>query len=51
VGNFGGVTAEEQEWHGRPASAAVTLPPLATVWLRYEPNGPEAAEEGTEAVG
>jgi 1,4-alpha-glucan branching enzyme len=38
VGNLGGVTAIDQQWHGRPASAAVTLPPLATVWLRYEPE-------------
>ena len=38
VGNFGGVNAEEQPWHGRPASAVVTLPPLATLWLRYEPE-------------
>jgi 1,4-alpha-glucan branching enzyme len=38
VGNLGGVEAVEQQWHGRPASAAVTLPPLATVWLRYEPE-------------
>jgi 1,4-alpha-glucan branching enzyme len=36
VGNFGGVEALEQPWHGRPASSMVTLPPLATVWLRYE---------------
>ncbi len=41
VGNLGGVTAHEDPWHGRPASAHVTLPPLATVWLRHEP----AAEE------
>jgi len=41
VGNFGGVTADEQQWHGRPASAAVTLPPLACVWLRWEPAAAE----------
>ena len=34
VGNFGQVQAEDSEWHGRPASAEVTLPPLATVWFR-----------------
>ena len=27
VGNFGGVVAEEQAWHGRPASAMVTPAP------------------------
>jgi 1,4-alpha-glucan branching enzyme len=34
VGNPGPVHPEPVPWHGRPASAAVTLPPLATVWLR-----------------
>jgi 1,4-alpha-glucan branching enzyme len=33
VGNLGGVEAEEIGWDGQPASAKVTLPPLATVWL------------------
>jgi 1,4-alpha-glucan branching enzyme len=28
------IEAEEQEWDGQPASAEVTYPPLATVWLR-----------------
>ncbi len=45
VGNFGGVVAEEQSWHGRPASAMVTLPPLATVWLHYDAEATEGAEE------
>ena len=34
VGNLGLVTAEDEPWHGRTASARVTLPPLATIWLR-----------------
>jgi 1,4-alpha-glucan branching enzyme len=33
VGNLGMITAEEITWDGQPASARVTLPPLATVWL------------------
>jgi 1,4-alpha-glucan branching enzyme len=33
VGNLGLVEAEPIEWDGQPASARVTLPPLATVWL------------------
>jgi 1,4-alpha-glucan branching enzyme len=33
VGNLGVVEAEPIEWDGQPASARVTLPPLATVWL------------------
>ncbi|HET6379528.1 MAG TPA: 1,4-alpha-glucan branching protein GlgB [candidate division Zixibacteria bacterium] len=34
VGNFGGVQAEEVGWHGQPASVRLTLPPLATLFLR-----------------
>jgi 1,4-alpha-glucan branching enzyme len=33
VGNLGMITAEEITWDGQPASARVTLPPLATIWL------------------
>ncbi len=36
VGNLGGVTAEERPLHGLPASAALTLPPLATIFLIHE---------------
>jgi 1,4-alpha-glucan branching enzyme len=39
VGNYGGVDAVDEPWHGRPASAEVTCPPLGVVWLR----GPEPA--------
>jgi 1,4-alpha-glucan branching enzyme len=35
VGNLGGVTAVAEPWHDLPASATVTVPPLATVWLRW----------------
>jgi 1,4-alpha-glucan branching enzyme len=31
VGNFPGCPAEEREWHGRPWSISITLPPLAVV--------------------
>jgi 1,4-alpha-glucan branching enzyme len=48
VGNLGGVTAEDIPWHSRPASAAITLPPLATVWLRFVPAA-NAAEDSDEA--
>jgi 1,4-alpha-glucan branching enzyme len=37
VGNLGAVTAVEQEWHGRPASATITVPPLGVLWLAPEP--------------
>ena len=34
VGNPGAVAAETTPWHDQPFSAAVTLPPLAGVWLQ-----------------
>jgi 1,4-alpha-glucan branching enzyme len=34
VGNLGSVAAEPGESHGQPAHAAITVPPLATVWFR-----------------
>ncbi|MBC7441573.1 MAG: 1,4-alpha-glucan branching protein GlgB [Ramlibacter sp.] len=34
VGNLGAVEASETPWAGRPASAVLTLPPLAGLWLR-----------------
>jgi len=36
VGNLGAIDAHWEPWHGRDASAEVVLPPLATVWLRWE---------------
>ncbi|ALJ35527.1 1,4-alpha-glucan branching protein GlgB [Azospirillum brasilense] len=33
VGNAGGVASEETEWHGRPHSITLTLPPLGTLVL------------------
>ena len=35
-GNMGAVHAIEEGWHGQPASAKVTVPPLSTVILTYE---------------
>jgi 1,4-alpha-glucan branching enzyme len=37
MGNFGGVTAEARPAHGFPASATVTLAPLATMFLVFSP--------------
>jgi 1,4-alpha-glucan branching enzyme len=36
VGNMGGVDALPEPWHGREASATLTLPPLAVLWLAPE---------------
>jgi 1,4-alpha-glucan branching enzyme len=43
VGNLGGVKAERRPLHGFSASAAVTLPPLAAIYLEFEPAKPAAA--------
>ena len=37
VGNLGAVEAEQQMWHGRPASAVLQLPPSGVLWLAPEP--------------
>jgi 1,4-alpha-glucan branching enzyme len=36
VGNLGKVTAVQEPWHGRPASATVVVPPLGALWLRLK---------------
>jgi 1,4-alpha-glucan branching enzyme len=36
VGNLGRVEATNEPWHGRPASAELSIPPLAVVWLAPE---------------
>jgi len=43
VGNLGGVKAERRPLHGFGASAAVTLPPLAAVYLEFAPAKPSLA--------
>jgi 1,4-alpha-glucan branching enzyme len=38
VGNLGRVEATDEPWHGRPASAELSIPPLGVVWLAPEPQ-------------
>jgi 1,4-alpha-glucan branching enzyme len=33
VGNLGGVQATDEPWHGQPASATISVPPLGAVWF------------------
>ena len=33
VGNLGAIEAVPEPWHGQPASAILTLPPLGVLWL------------------
>jgi 1,4-alpha-glucan branching enzyme len=37
VGNLGGIEAVPEPWHGLPASATITVPPLGVLWLTPEP--------------
>ena len=37
MGNLGQVFASDDPLHGLPASAALVLPPLATIYLEYDP--------------
>lgn len=37
-GNLGSVMSEETPWRGFPASAAITVPPLACLYLQYRPS-------------
>ncbi len=36
VGNYGGVEAVAEPWHGQPYSATISAPPLGTVWFQHE---------------
>ena len=36
VGNFGGVEAVEEPWHGQPFSATLAVPQLGAVWFLHE---------------
>ena len=44
MGNFGGVEATEQMWHGQPASAVLRVPPLGALWLRWA-GSPQTATD------
>ncbi|MGY1812019.1 1,4-alpha-glucan branching protein GlgB [Blastococcus sp. SYSU D00820] len=36
AGNYGGIEAVAEPWHGQPYSAELTAPPLGTVWFLHE---------------
>jgi 1,4-alpha-glucan branching enzyme len=38
LGNLGEITARNEPAHGMPASAKILLPPLATVFLEFDPD-------------
>jgi 1,4-alpha-glucan branching enzyme len=47
VGNLGAIEARPEPWHGRPASATITLPPMGVLWLT--PETAEASEASETA--
>ncbi|HVB46512.1 MAG TPA: 1,4-alpha-glucan branching protein GlgB [Streptosporangiaceae bacterium] len=51
VGNLGAVKSVPQPCHGRPASAALTLPPLAVLWLVHDATAPPSPPGPTPAPG
>ncbi len=51
VGNLGAVTATATPSHGLPASADITLPPLATVYFLFEPDESPVAEPDGSGPG
>ncbi|HEX9624677.1 MAG TPA: 1,4-alpha-glucan branching protein GlgB [Streptosporangiaceae bacterium] len=50
VGNLGSVRTQAQPWHGRPASAVLTVPPLATVWLVHDESGNQSPPKAASVV-
>ncbi|MGH3302319.1 MAG: 1,4-alpha-glucan branching protein GlgB [Streptosporangiaceae bacterium] len=44
TGNYGRVAAVGEPWHGRPASAELSIPPLGVLWLARE--RPDAGDSG-----
>jgi 1,4-alpha-glucan branching enzyme len=44
AGNMGEVEAVDQPYHGRPASARITIPPLGVIWLAPAKPTPAAAK-------
>ena len=47
VGNMGAVQSVDVPWHGRPASAVLTVPPLGVLWLVHDPADPEPSPPPT----
>jgi len=45
IGNYGQVEATFEPWHGRPASAELSIPPLGVLWLTPAEPGAEAGHD------
>jgi 1,4-alpha-glucan branching enzyme len=51
VGNLGAVQTVEESWHARPVSVSLRVPPLGTLWLRYEPDAKPATGRSKQRAG
>jgi len=51
VGNYGQVEAVAEPWHGRPASAEISLPPLGVIWLAPQQPAADTTAADTTAAG
>ncbi|HUJ04478.1 MAG TPA: 1,4-alpha-glucan branching protein GlgB [Streptosporangiaceae bacterium] len=51
VGNYGAVESTAQPWHGRPASAVLTVPPLAALWLVFQAAAPASSSRPATVSG
>jgi 1,4-alpha-glucan branching enzyme len=50
VGNYGSVESVPEPWHGRPASAVISVPPLAALWLVHDGSAGSSAVNSQSAV-
>jgi 1,4-alpha-glucan branching enzyme len=48
-GNLGKIVAVDEPYMGKPASATIVAPPLASVWFRYEGPAPRHAADAEAA--
>jgi 1,4-alpha-glucan branching enzyme len=51
VGNLGVIEATDEPWHGRPASATISVPPLGVLWLAPEDATPAGTAASEPAAG
>jgi len=51
VGNLGVIEATDEPWHGRPASATISVPPLGVLWLAPENATPAGTAASEPAAG
>jgi 1,4-alpha-glucan branching enzyme len=49
VGNYGRIEAVAEPWHGRPASAQISIPPLGVIWFAPERTRTAEAPAGQPA--